>query len=54
MNPQDIHVEFNYCAENADDKEQVLTSFFENNEVDHMENGMPRFRNKFLFLYGEL
>ena len=53
MNPQDIHVEFNYRAENADDKEQVLTTFFENNEVDHMENGMPRFRNKFLFLYGE-
>jgi len=53
MNPQDIHVEFNYRAENADDKEQVLTSFFENNEVEHMENGMPRFRNKFLFLYGE-
>ena len=53
MNPQDIYVEFNYRAENAHDKEQVLTSFFENNDVDHMENGIPRFRNKFLFLYGE-
>ena len=53
MNPQDIHVDFNYTAENYNDKESVLTSFFENNELDHMENGIPRFRNKFLFLYGD-
>ena len=53
MNPQDIYVEFNWTAENPEEKETQLTNFFQNNEVEYMENGIPRFRNKFLFLYGE-